>query len=51
MKINQHGYIDLDFSALFVGLIIFGAVLGIGGYKVATWLWPHIKQFILWSLQ
>jgi len=51
MKTNQYGYIDLDFGAIFVALIIFGAILGIGGYKFAAWVWPHIKQLILWSLQ
>lgn len=47
---KQTGFIDIDFTAVFITLIIVGAVLGIVGYKAFTWAWPHIKQFILWSL-
>lgn len=46
MKNLQHGYINIDFSAVFLVLIAIGAVIGVVISYVAPWLWGLVKPLL-----
>jgi hypothetical protein len=45
MKRN-HGYISIDFGAIFVVLLLIGAVLGATVWALMQWLWPLLKAWL-----
>lgn len=45
MKSNR-GFIDIDFGAIFVGLLVVGALLGAAAWELIQWLWPLFKAWL-----
>ena len=43
---GQRGYIDLDFTGLFVGLVIVGIVVGLGLAWLVPWVWGIVKPLL-----
>jgi hypothetical protein len=45
MKSNR-GYIAIDFGAMFVVILLIGAVLGAAAWALMQWLWPLLKAWL-----
>lgn len=43
---KQSGYINLDFTSMFVGIAVVAAIVGIVVWEFLAWLWPMLKAAI-----
>ena len=43
---KQRGFYNLDFTGLFIGLVVFGLVVGFLLYPALGWLWDFIKPIL-----
>lgn len=45
MKSNR-GFINIDFGAIFVALLVIGALIGAVTWSLVQWLWPLFRAWL-----